>query len=183
MPVNYLDIIISIPLVYGLVKGFENGLIKEVTGVIAIISGLYIAIHFSSFFESKVNNFFEIQQQFIPIITFVLLFFMTVVIFKVLGSIIDRVLKFLALGFISKIFGSIFGVLKVFIILGLLLTMVNNYDLINKKTKQQSMLFEQLEWGSELIIPELNKYKANFLESTEKKTKEIKESIKKISAE
>ena len=75
MAVNYLDIIISIPLVYGLVKGFENGLIKEVTGVIAIISGLYIAIHFSSFFESKVNNFFEIQQQFIPIITFVLLFF------------------------------------------------------------------------------------------------------------
>ena len=112
-----------------------------------------------------------------------MLFFITVVIFKVLGSIIDRVLKFLALGFISKIFGSIFGVLKVFIILGLLLTMANNYDLINKKTKQQSMLLEQLEWGSELIIPELNKYKTNFLESTEKKTKEIKESIKKISAE
>ena len=28
---NYLDLIIAVPLLYGLVKGFSNGLIKEVT--------------------------------------------------------------------------------------------------------------------------------------------------------
>ena len=183
MPVNYLDIIIAIPLVYGLAKGFENGLIKEVSGIIAIILGLYIAIHFSSFFESKINRFFEVQQEFIPIITFVLLFFATFVIFKLLGYIIDRLLNVLALGFISKVLGSVFGVLKFVVILSFLLKMAQNYDLINKKTKAKSSLFNHLELCSEQIIPEITKYKQDFLEKTEKNTEKIKESIKKINSE
>ena len=31
---NYLDIIIAVPLLYGLIKGFFNGLIKETVSVL-----------------------------------------------------------------------------------------------------------------------------------------------------
>lgn len=181
---NYLDIIISILLIYGVIKGFENGLIKEVTGVIALISGLYIAIQFSSFFEPKIINYFDFQKEFIPIITFALLFFVTFIIFKLLGYIIDKFFKVLALGFISKVLGSIFGILKVIVILSFLISMTNKYELINKKIKQQSILFYQLELCSETIIPEINKYKNDFLENTKKNTEKVKESInQKINSE
>ncbi len=180
MPVNYVDIIISVLLGYGLVKGFENGLIKEVIGIIALISGLYIAINFSFFFESKINQFFEIQQQFIPIITFVLLFFATVIVFKLFGHILYMIFEFLALGFMSKLLGSLFGVLKMVVILSFLITMAKNYDLINKKTKKESMLFNKLEYVSELIIPEIHEYKQELLKKTEKNKKKIKESIKNL---
>ena len=31
---NYVDIIIAVSLLYGLIKGFSNGLIKEITNVV-----------------------------------------------------------------------------------------------------------------------------------------------------
>ena len=48
---NYLDIIIVVPLVYGLIKGFSNGLIKEVTALVALLAGVYVAINFSLYLE------------------------------------------------------------------------------------------------------------------------------------
>ena len=52
---NYLDIIIAVPLLYGLIKGFSNGLIKEVSSFsLLMVAGVYIAINFSEFLEPKV---------------------------------------------------------------------------------------------------------------------------------
>ena len=51
---NYLDIIIVVPLLYGLIKGFSNGLIKEVTTLTALLVGVYVAIKFSLYLEPKV---------------------------------------------------------------------------------------------------------------------------------
>ena len=48
---NYLDIIIAVPLLYGMIKGFSNGLIKEVTSLLALFIGVYVAINFSEFLE------------------------------------------------------------------------------------------------------------------------------------
>ena len=44
---NYLDIILIIPLAYGLVQGLRKGLIKEIAGLLAIILGIYLARYFS----------------------------------------------------------------------------------------------------------------------------------------
>ena len=50
---NYLDIIIAVPLLYGLIKGFSNGLVKEVTSLLALFIGVYVAINFSEYLEPK----------------------------------------------------------------------------------------------------------------------------------
>ena len=44
---NYLDIILIIPLAYGLVQGLRKGLIKEIAGLLAIVLGIYLARYFS----------------------------------------------------------------------------------------------------------------------------------------
>ena len=50
---NYLDIAIAAPILYGLIKGFSNGLIKEVTGLLSLIIGVYVAVNFSKFLENR----------------------------------------------------------------------------------------------------------------------------------
>ena len=54
---NYLDIIIVIPLLYGLIKGFSNGLVKEITGLLGLIIGVYVAVNFSSYLYPKFTEF------------------------------------------------------------------------------------------------------------------------------
>ena len=44
---NFLDIVLGILLALGLYKGVKNGLFVELASLIAIVAGVYGAIHFS----------------------------------------------------------------------------------------------------------------------------------------
>ncbi len=48
---NYLDIIIAVPILYGLIKGFSNGVVKEVTSLVALFVGVFVAINYSEYLE------------------------------------------------------------------------------------------------------------------------------------
>ena len=43
---NYLDIILAIPLLWGLYKGISKGIVKELAALIAL-AGVYGAVHFA----------------------------------------------------------------------------------------------------------------------------------------
>ena len=49
---NKIDIILLIILGFGLVRGFMRGLIIEMASLLAIVVGIYGAIHFSFFTAS-----------------------------------------------------------------------------------------------------------------------------------
>ena len=174
---NYLDIVISIPLLYGLIKGFTNGLIKEITGLLGLFIGFYVAINFSTYLHPKFEGVLGGYEQFIPIIAFATLFIVSVFMIKILGYIINKLTKALALGFISKILGAIFGFLKVLVIFIFLLAIVTDYDLIDKTTKEETVLLKPLQEISELITPEIKKNKTKILDKVDKKKEEIKSRI------
>ena len=174
---NYLDIIIVIPLIYGLIKGFENGLIKEVTGLIGIFLGLYFATHFSSYLHPKVIVFFGKYDQFTPIISFTILFIVSFISIKILGYMIDKFTKVLALGLLSRILGAIFGGLKIIVILSFLILITMKHNLIDKEIKQESRLIQPLELVSKIIVPEVNKHKQRILKKTKEKTEKVKETL------
>lgn len=44
---NFLDVIIAVPLVYGAYKGFQKGLLFEVAMIIGLILGVYLGFKFS----------------------------------------------------------------------------------------------------------------------------------------
>jgi len=177
MPMNYLDIIIAIPLIYGFIKGFENGLIKEVMGMIGIFFGLYIAINFSQYLYPKATSLLGEHQQFTAIISFTILFILSFITIKTLGYIIDKFTKVLALGFLSRVLGAVFGTVKIIIIFSFLTLLINRYDIIPIKTKKDSKLIKPLELVAEIIIPEINRQKQVFLEKTKEKTEKVKKKL------
>ena len=46
---NTLDIILAVILIFGFVRGLSRGLFVEVASLLALILGIYGAIHFSFF--------------------------------------------------------------------------------------------------------------------------------------
>ena len=92
---NYLDIIIVISLFYGLIKGFSNGLVKEITGLLGLIIAVYVAINFSSYLHPRVTGFLGKDEQFVPIIAFTTLFIFGVLAIRLLGYFLDKLTKVL----------------------------------------------------------------------------------------
>ena len=154
---NYLDIAIAVPLLYGLVKGFSNGLIKEVTGILSLIIGIYIAVNFSILLEPFFSGIFGYYEQFKPIIAFIVLFVATSLIIQLIGILINKLTKALALGIISRLLGGIFGLLKIVVIFSFLLFVITDYNLINKNIKDDSVLYKPLSDIAAIITPQLKK--------------------------
>ena len=173
---NYLDIIIVVPLLYGLIKGFSNGLVKEVTSLLALFTGVYVAINFSEYLEPKFIDILDAYKEFVPVLAFGVLFLVSFLCIKTLGLIVDKLTKALALGVFSRIFGGFFGFLKVVVIFSFLLFVIADYNLVNKQTKSGSVLFEPLTDIAKMITPQLKKHQS-ILDKIDKEAEKVKEKI------
>ena len=173
---NYLDIIIAVPLLYGMIKGFSNGIVKEVTSLLALFIGVYVAINFSEYLEPKFTDILVGYQQFVPVLAFGVLFLVSVLCVKMLGFFIDKLTKALALGVFSMVFGGVFGFLKVVVIFSFLLFFINDYNLVNKQTKNSSVLYGPLADIAKIITPQFKKHQS-ILDKIDKGAKKVKEKI------
>ena len=179
---NYLDISIAAPILYGLIKGFSNGLIKEVTGLLSLIIGVYVAVNFSKILEPYLSGFFNNYEQFKPILAFAILFVVTILIIKLIGVLGNKLTKALALRPISRIFGSIFGGFKIALTISFLLTIESKFEMIPKDIKEGSELYNPTNSLLEILTPHFKEQK-NFIEKMQYKaietTDKIKENFKK----
>ena len=78
---NYLDIIIAIPLLYGLTKGFSNGIITELSNIISVVLAIYVGIHFSDLIYPYLDlDILQDYSKLIPLIAFLMVFIIIMVI-------------------------------------------------------------------------------------------------------
>ena len=155
---NYLDIILSIPLLIGLYKGISRGIIKELASLLALILGIYGAVYFSAQLQPTLQANTSIDEPLLPVIAFVAAFILIVLVVRLLGLMFDKIIKLAALGMISRFFGGVFGVLKTaFIISALLLVfnMLDYYiDLIPNEQKKNSLLYQPISEIVPFLLPE-----------------------------
>ena len=175
---NYLDVIISVSSLYGLIKGFSNGIIKELTNIISLISAIYIGVHFSVLVEPYLSSVvLGDYQRIIPLLAFLIVFIVILIIIKSIGELIDKVTKLLALGLISRFLGAIFGALKIMVVFSGIIFFLQEYKTTTSQMEKESILLSPIEKLSQFIIPEIDKHTNSFLEKTKEETEKAKETI------
>ncbi|MBC2838033.1 CvpA family protein [Robiginitalea sp. SC105] len=118
---GFLDIILALLLAYGLYKGFRNGLILEVASIIALIAGIYGAIHFSYLAADYLGERLLWDPYYIKLSAFIITFLGIVIAVHLLGKLLTQVAELVLVGFLNRLSGAVFGVVKVAVILGALL--------------------------------------------------------------
>ena len=184
---NYLDIALVIPMVYGIIRGFSKGIVNEITSLAAIIVGVYLALNFSVYFEefftdiiSKISSDFAKNEKkaFIPIISFALIFLFSIISVKAIGSIIDKITNVLALGIISKIIGALFGFFKLCVILSCVIYFEKTINIIPKKMIKNSVVYSPIESVVDKLAPSIKKHEG-VIKELEKKANKAKKEIEK----
>jgi membrane protein required for colicin V production len=155
---NWLDIVLAIPLLWFMYKGFRNGLIIELASLAALILGIYAALHFSFYVQGYLEENFEIAENYLYFISFALTFLIVAIIVFLAGKIIHKVVSIVALGFLNRLAGGIFGLLKAALVLSVILYFVNGFDpgLIKSDVKDKSILYDPVESIVPMIIPRLD---------------------------
>ena len=163
---NWLDIVLGIPLLWFLYKGFRNGLIIELASLAALILGIYAALHFSFYVQAYLEESFEIAEKYLYIISFAITFLIVAIIVYLAGKIIHKVISIVALGFLNRLAGGIFGLLKAALVLSVILYFFNGFNssLIKSDVKDSSILYEPIKSIVPMIIPKLDLDKIGFPE-------------------
>ncbi len=179
---NVLDIIIGVPLIYALYKGFTKGFIYEVATLVALILGVYGAIHFSDFTAEVIQDTFKYESQYMEYISFIVTFIAIVIGVNLIGRVLDKMIEAVALGFVNRLAGLAFGLLKGILILSILIHLINyvndRFSFISEEKKKKSLLYEPMTHISDTIFDFFDSDFSTTKEKIENKIKEGTESIK-----
>ena len=144
-----LDIILALMLAYGGYKGLRNGLFVEIASIVALVGGIYGAIHFSYITADYLSQRLEWEPRYIKLTAFVITFSAIVIAAHMLGKFFTKIADFAMLGFINTLAGGIFGLVKVAIILGALLIFFeranSSLHLVQPETIENSVLYEPIK--------------------------------------
>ena len=112
-----IDIVLGALLLFGLIRGLNKGLFVEVASLLALIIGVYGAIHFSHFATEFLESRVEWDEKYINIVAFAVTFVIIVLIIALAGKALTKLADFAALGILNKLLGGVFGALKIGLIL------------------------------------------------------------------
>ena len=108
------------------ITGFFNGFIKEVFSAMAWVLSLITAWLYGPLIFPYVNTYLDSESA-KNIISFVILFLLSFIILKSLGSIISKLISAIGLKSLDKLLGAFFSSLKVLAILTSLFVFNLNY--------------------------------------------------------
>ena len=145
---NFLDIILGVLLALGLYKGLKNGLFVELASLVALVAGIYGAIHFSYIAGDYLNQNMDWNEKYIKITAFLITFVAIIILVGLAGKLLTKIADFAMLGLLNKIAGGIFGALKVAVILGAMLIFfekaLSSFNFVNEETQSQSVLYRPI---------------------------------------
>ncbi|MBP2833356.1 CvpA family protein [Aquimarina sp. U1-2] len=158
---NYLDIILGILLLWGLIKGLSKGLFASLASLVALIVGIYIAVHFSYIAANFVRNYVDWSEATMKLTAFALTFIIVVISVSLAGKLLTKIADYAALGILNKILGGVFGLLKMGFIASVIIIFINaineNITLIKQETLDSSVLYGPVSKIATAVLPNVLK--------------------------
>lgn len=171
---NYLDIIIAIPLLWAIYKGFTKGFIIALASLVALFAGIFCAIRFSQYPGEYIDRWFNPDIKYLPLISFAFTFLLIVGFIYLIAFLIDRIVTATGLGIVNRLAGVVFNGLKMALILSVIINLFNYAGhikpIIPENHKQESVLYYPVSKIAPAVFPFLR------FEDWKNKLKESKES-------
>ena len=109
---NWLDVILLLPLLVGLVRGFMRGLISEIIAIVVVIFGVLGAKWWAPPFSQWILCQFAWPQGVCDVVAYVLLFLGIAIVLSLIARGLNKFLRAVHLGWANRLFGGVFGVAK-----------------------------------------------------------------------
>ena len=109
---NWLDVLILLPLLIGLVRGLMRGLISEIIAFVVVILGV-LGSRFAAPSVSKcLLQWFLWPEGVCDIVAYALIFLAIAILLSIAAKLLTRLLRAIHLGWANRLLGGLFGVLK-----------------------------------------------------------------------
>lgn len=158
MPLNYIDLAVVCLLFYGLVRGAFRGFFVEIASLLALVLGVFGALHFSSFTAGLLAKYLE--WEYLPLLAFALTFIGIIIGVAWIGKLLTKLAKVILLGFLNRLLGAVFGACKWLVICGVLIWILGQINVfisfLPEEITNGSLFFEPLQDLGGYLFEQIN---------------------------
>ncbi|QQS52433.1 MAG: CvpA family protein [Bacteroidota bacterium] len=168
------DIFFLLVFIWAIYRGYTKGLIMQLATLAALFLGIFGAIKLADFTSAQLTQKFDISGQYLPIISFTLIFIIIVVLVHLIGFLVEKLAQATAMGIPNRIAGSFFAIVRYAFMISVLLVLVNKmhskYAFMPEEKMKQSYLYKPLSKLAPAVFPYLRFEKASdkLKEATDK---------------
>lgn len=154
----WIDILLLILLIIGIYKGWTQGLIISVFAAAAWVLGLTGALKLSTVASVYLRDHLNIQSQYLPVISFVLIFIIIAFMVFLLGKALEKIIEISQLGFINRALGALLKCMVFILLFSIFIWLINQAGFISPETKTESKTFSFLLPAADTAIDQAEKY-------------------------
>ena len=137
---NFLDLIILLPIAFVAYRGFVNGFIKEVFGIIGIVLAVYVTFEYMGTVSGIFAPYVENRDR-ATIVTGFVLFFLVIALVHFVGIALEKFLEAAHLGIINQLVGMTFGALKMAIFISAILLLLAGIGIPSEENRSNSATY------------------------------------------
>ena len=156
---NFIDILICIPIIWGIYKGVTQGLVTQAAGLAAFFAGVWVATRFSE----NLKVVFTFAGKYASVVSFSVLFLFAVILVFLVAKLISKMVDGASLSSVNKMAGAVFGGLKFALILSVFFFVLDaverSYPMLSVETKKGSLLYGPVAKIAPAVIPGLGQQK------------------------
>ena len=112
-------------MLFNVFLGFKRGVIAELLTLIGLISAIFVSIFWYHDLSVFLMRQFKWNEALSNIISFIIIFLLVIFCFRILETLLNRIVDMLFLSGINNLGGALFGFIRGAIIVSLLLFLVN----------------------------------------------------------
>jgi len=175
---GYIDIVLGALLIIGAIRGFMKGFISQLFGLAALFVGIFGAIKLSGWASEKIAAVVNTNSDTLPLISFLVVFFILVIVVLLIGKVVDGMVESSKLGIPNRIIGALFSITKVALILSVVLWTFTYFDsktgVLPKKAIEESYLYKPISKFAPTVVPllRIDEIKTTIHESTTNDTQD-----------
>ena len=156
---NFVDVLIILPILYGAWVGFRKGFVIEICTLLAFVLGIWGGVHFSDFVSEFLREDAGMTSKYLPLIAFTITFLAVGAMVYFAGKAIEKMVNLAAMKPINKLGGLGFGILKFVFVISVSLVILDAYDqrseTIPSEMKEESLLYTPVKDLSLTALPAL----------------------------
>lgn len=156
---NFIDILILIPTLWGFWRGFMKGVVMEVATLLAFFLGIWGGMKLTDLVAGWITEWFSSESPYIPLIAFAVVFVSILIGVFAIAKFIEKSMEKTTLGIFNKLAGGLFGCLKFLLIISVLFFVIDAVEksvtVIPPAVKDKSLLYRPVASVAPKVIPGL----------------------------
>lgn len=157
---NWLDFLILLIIVAGMVRGFSKGLIFELSGLVGLIIAVYVSRYHSTPFAEFIHDFFNVGEEYCPALGMIMAFLVSLLLVKALAMCAQKLIKAISLGWLNSLLGALISIVKYTLVISVVFNVLGPINeklhIMDAKHSEGSMLCEPVTKVAPTILPMLN---------------------------